>query len=129
MIFISTHSGSSIETVPEKGVKMSDETIDFLMKVLAIAIYLGLGAAVSWIFYSFKRRDLFGGFIGGFVVGVIGALIGGFILDRLLLDITISVLEFLVYETGVNIIAGFIGAFVAVYIMNRLGHDKERNKY
>jgi len=39
------------------------------------------------------------------------------------------VLEFLVYETGVNIIAGFISAYIAVYIMNRLGHDKERKPY
>ena len=108
---------------------MSDELINILMKILAIAIYIGLGAIVSWIFFSLKKRDLFGGFIGGMVVGVIGALIGGFILDRILLDITIKILEFLVYETGVNIIAGFIGAFIALYIMNRLGHDKERKRY
>ena len=108
---------------------MSDESIDIIMKVLAIAIYVGLGAIVSWIYFSFKRRDLFGGYIGGLAVGVIGALIGGFILDRLLLEITIKVLEFLVYETGVNVLAGFIGAYVAVYVMNRLGHDKERKKY
>ena len=108
---------------------MSEELISFLMKFLAVAIYLGLGALVSWILYYLKRRDLFGGFIGGMVVGVIGALIGGFILDKLLLDITINVLSFLVYESGVNIIAGFIGGYIAVYIMNRLTHDKERKKY
>ncbi len=105
---------------------MTEEALDMVMKLIAIGIYIGLGALVSWIYYYLKKRDLFGGYIGGLVVGVIGALIGGFILDRLLLDITIKVLEFLVYETGVNIIAGFIGAIVAVYIMNRLGHNKER---
>jgi uncharacterized membrane protein YeaQ/YmgE (transglycosylase-associated protein family) len=108
---------------------MSDDLMNVLMKILAIAIYIGLGALVSWIFFSIKKRDLFGGFIGGMAVGVIGALIGGFILDRFLLDITIKILEFLVYETGVNIIAGFIGAYIALYIMNRLGHDKERKRY
>ena len=108
---------------------MSDELINILMKILAIAIYVGLGALVSWIYFSLKKRDLFGGFIGGLAVGVIGALIGGFILDRLLLDITIKILEFLAYETGVNVIAGFFGAYIAVYIMNRLGHDKERKRY
>ena len=108
---------------------MSDGVLDFLMKLLAIAIYLALGAFVSWIFYNIKRRDLFGGYIGGLVVGVIGALIGGFVLDKLFLDIAIKVLNFLVYETGVNIIAGLIGGYIAVYIMNRLGHNKERKKY
>lgn len=108
---------------------MSDELINFLMKLLAIVIYLGLGAALSWFFYYIKNRDLFGGYIGGLVVGVIGALIGGFILDRLLLDITIRILRFLVYDMGVNIIAGLIGGYIAVFIMNRLNHDKARKKY
>ena len=108
---------------------MSEELQGFFMKILAIIIYLGLGAIVSWIFYYAKKRDLFGGFIGGLVVGVIGALIGGFILDRLLLDIAIRVLRFLAIDAGVNIITGLIGAYVAVYIMNRLNHDRERKKY
>jgi uncharacterized membrane protein YeaQ/YmgE (transglycosylase-associated protein family) len=108
---------------------MPDELLNFLMKILAIAIYLALGAMVAWIFYYIKKRDLFGGYIGGLVVGVIGALIGGFVLDKLFLDICIKILNFLVYETGVNIIAGLIGGYVAVYIMNRLGHNKERKKY
>ena len=106
-----------------------DAIVSFLMKLLAIVIYLAMGALVSWIFYSLKRRDLFGGFIGGMVIGVIGALIGGFILDKLLLDITIKILRFLVYDTGVNIIAAFIGGYAAVYIMNKLNHDKERKRY
>lgn len=108
---------------------MSEEILNFLMKLLAIVLYIGLGALVSWIFYYLKRRDLLGGYIGGLVVGVIGALVGGFILDRLLLDITIRVLRFLVYDTGVNLIAGFIGAWLALFVMNRLNHNKERKKY
>jgi uncharacterized membrane protein YeaQ/YmgE (transglycosylase-associated protein family) len=108
---------------------MSDELSGFLMNIMAIAIYLGLGAFVSWVYYKIKRRDLFGGYIGGWVVGVIGALIGGFILDKLFLDISIKILKFLVYDTRVNIIAGLIGGFIAVYIMNRLNHNKERKKY
>lgn len=108
---------------------MSEEVIKFFKKFLAVAIYIGLGAFVSWIYYFIKKRDLFGGYIGGLAIGVIGALIGGFILDRIFLDIAIKFLEFLVYETGVNIIAGFIGGYIAVYIMNRLGHDKERKIY
>ncbi|MBN2039497.1 MAG: hypothetical protein JW864_05615 [Spirochaetes bacterium] len=108
---------------------MSEDLMGFLMKLLAIAIYLAIGAFVSWIFYFMKRRELFGGYTGGFAVGIVGALIGGFILDKLFLDITIKVLSFLVYDTGVNIIAGIIGAYIAVYIMNRLGHNKERKKF
>ncbi|HON78444.1 MAG TPA: hypothetical protein PK544_08145 [Spirochaetota bacterium] len=108
---------------------MSQQIMDFLILLQSIGIYLAIGAVVAWIFYYMKVRDLFGGYIGGFVVGVIGALIGGFILDKLLYDITVKILAFLARDAGVNIIAGFIGAYAAVFIMNRLNHDKERKKY
>lgn len=102
---------------------------DLLILLRSIAIILVIGAAVAWIFYYWKMRDLFGGYIGGFVVGVIGALIGAFILDKLLYDITVKILAFLARDAGVNIIAGFVGGYIAVFIMNRLNHNKERKKY
>lgn len=108
---------------------MSKELDDFLRLIISIFIYLGIGAVISWVFYYWKMRDLFGGYIGGFVVAVIGALIGGFILDRLLYDITVRILAFLARDAGVNIIAGFLGGYAAVFIMNRLTHNKERKKY
>lgn len=108
---------------------MSPEIKSFLNILKVIFIILVLGASVASIFYHMKRRELFGGYIGGFVVGVIGALIGGFILDRLFYDISVQILKFLAEGAGFNIIAGFFGAFLALYIMNRLNHDKERKKY
>ncbi|PKL37263.1 MAG: hypothetical protein CVV44_16650 [Spirochaetae bacterium HGW-Spirochaetae-1] len=95
----------------------------------AIAIILAIGAAVAFIFYNVRKRDLFGGYIGGLVVGVIGALVGGFLLDYLFYDIMVQLLEFFSRGAGVNVIAGFIGAYAALYIMNRLNHNKERKKY
>ncbi|HOK01263.1 MAG TPA: hypothetical protein PKX79_06380 [Spirochaetota bacterium] len=108
---------------------MSEGLRGFLLVVKAIIIYIGLGALVAFIFYNLKRRDLFGGYIGGLVIGVIGALIGGLILDRLFYDIFVVILDFLSRGAGVNIIAGFIGAYFAVYIMNKLNHDRERKKF
>ncbi|HOW82802.1 MAG TPA: hypothetical protein PK573_09590 [Spirochaetota bacterium] len=108
---------------------MSEELRSFLLMIKAIAIYLALGALVAAIFYHIKRRDLFAGYIGGLVVGVIGALIGGFILDKIFYDITVKILEFMSRGAGVNMIAGFLGAYAALYIMNRLNHNKERKKY
>jgi uncharacterized membrane protein YeaQ/YmgE (transglycosylase-associated protein family) len=88
-----------------------------------------IGAAVAAIFYYIKRRDLFGGFIGGFLVAFIGALIGCFILDMLFYDIAVKILEFLTKTAGVDIIAGFIGAYISLVIMNKLNKNKERTKY
>src|SRR4030043_80276 len=103
---------------------MSDELRSFLLTIKAITIYISLGALVSFIFYNLKKRDLFAGYIGGLVVGVIGALIGGYILDKIFYDLSVKILEFLSRGAGVNIIAGFVGAYVALYIMNRLNHNK-----
>lgn len=108
---------------------MSEGIRSFLLVVKAIVVYIGIGAFVAFIFYSLKRRDLFGGYIGGFVVGVIGALIGGLLLDKLFYDITVTILDYLSRGAGVNIIAGFIGAYIALYVMNRLNHDRTRKKY
>ena len=108
---------------------MSEGFLSFLKVVKVIILYLGLGALAAAYFYHLKRRDLFGGYIGGFVVGVIGALIGGFIIDMIFNDIVTKILLFLSEKAGVNLIAGFIGAYGALYIMNRLNHNKERKKY
>jgi len=104
---------------------MTDIVRELLIKIKAIGIFFSIGAIVAFIFYSLKKRDLFGGYIGGLAIGFIGALIGGFLLDPILLII----MDFLSRDIGVNVIAGFIGAYGAVYIMNRLNHDKERKKY
>ena len=106
---------------------MADNVIEFLKFIGDIAIYIALGAIASFIFYNIKKRDLFGGYIGGLVVGVIGAVIGG----RILAYPTEVIIDFLIRNPvfDVNMIAGFICAYLAVYIMNRLNHDRERKKY
>ena len=81
---------------------MSTEFNDFLQAIIAILIVIALGAFVSFIFYSLKRRDLFGGYIGGAVIGIIGALVGGYVLN----DITLFVLDVLAKNQYVNVISG-----------------------
>lgn len=108
---------------------MSEGLRSFLLVLKAILIYLSIGAAVAFIFYNIKKKDLFGGYIGGLVIGVIGALIIGYILDMLFYNIVAVVLDFLSRGAGIDIISGFIGAYSALYIMNRLNHDRNRKKY
>jgi uncharacterized membrane protein YeaQ/YmgE (transglycosylase-associated protein family) len=108
---------------------MAEGLWGFLNVVKAVLIFLALGALVAFIFYYMRRRDLFGGYIGGVVVGFIGAIIGGYVLDYLFYNISVVVLEFLSRGIGVNVIAGLIGAYAALYMMNRLNHDRERKKY
>ena len=101
----------------------------FLTVFMRIVIYLLIAAGVASIFYHLRRKKLFGGYIGGFIVAIIGVVIGEFVIERLLMEKTIEILNFLVKTTGVNIITGFLGAYGAVYLMNKLNHDKERTRY
>ena len=103
----------------------SEGALSFFRVVKAIILYIGLGALVAFIFYNIRKRDLFGGYIGGLVVGVIGAVICGLVLDNQI----VTILNFLSTGVGVNLIAGFLGAYAALYVMNRLNHNRERKKY
>lgn len=103
---------------------MDIEGMNLLRKVISLVILIGLGAIVSAIFYYVRKKDLFGGFIGGLTVGVIGAIIGALLIDKLAF-----IIKFLTEGAGINVIAGFFGAYIAVYIMNKLNHDKDRKKY
>jgi uncharacterized membrane protein YeaQ/YmgE (transglycosylase-associated protein family) len=108
---------------------MSEEVKSFLWFIVGIIVIMGIGAVMSWVYYSLRRRDLFGGFVGGMVVAVIGAIIGN-ALGGYLAGYVEKILKFLVYNPSkADIISGFLGAWGALYIMNRLNHDKTRKKY
>jgi len=106
-----------------------EKFLDFLLLLVPYAVTLIIGGIISWVFYYLKKRDIFGGYIGGVVIAFLGALLGGFGLDFLVEPIRI-VLEVLVYnQMKVNFIGGFLGAFLALYIMCKLNHDKVRKKF
>lgn len=112
---------------------MSPEIRDFLILIKDIALILLTALAVTAVFYCWKKKDIFGGFIGGFVVAFIGALIGGLVLNGFFNDIIRLVLTFLeknpIGVNIVNIIAGAIGAYIALKIIVRLNGEKERKKF
>ena len=103
--------------------------MEFLIWLMRIAIFLLLAAGVTSIFYHLKRRALFGGYIGGLIIAIIGVVIGEFVLGRLATEYIVRFFSFLIQLTGVNIITGFLGAYGAVYLLNKLNHNKERTKY
>lgn len=107
---------------------MSGKLLELLTSLIPSGIIILTGAVVSAIFFYLRKRDLFGGFIGGMIIAILGAVLGIY-MDKFLLDYIIIALKFLVYRFNVDIIAAFLGAYIAVYIMNKLNHDKRRDKY
>ncbi|MCB1148074.1 MAG: hypothetical protein KDK41_09020 [Leptospiraceae bacterium] len=93
--------------------------------ILDILIYVAIGAGLSWYFYSIRGRDLLGGFVGGLIVGLLGAILGGFVLNNPL-NLAIEFLQRGLLVANVNVIAGILGGYFAVYMFNKINNDRTR---
>ena len=100
---------------------------EILLIILDIGVYLILGGILSWFFYSWKKRDLLGGIIGGLVVGIFGSILGALLLHSLIK----YAIDFLQKGMGsnVDIVAAMVGGYIALYIFNKINHDKPRQDY
>lgn len=104
-----------------------------LLSILLDLLVYGLtGAVAAWYFYHRRRRELLGGFWGGAAIGTLGA-----ILIHMVTNQEGWLIEFLnwlmkpkkwgdVTLIKVNLISAIAGAFLFVYILNRINHDRER---
>lgn len=99
-----------------------------LKVIIDIILYVLLGAGLSWYYFSWRKRDLLGGFAGGLVVGALGSILGAFVFQTPMKWI-IDALQNGLYLGNVNIIAAFAGGFLAMYIFNRINHDRVRKDY
>lgn len=98
------------------------------MVVIDILVYIILGAGLSWLFYYSKRKDLLGGYTGGVIVGILGAVLGVFLIKepiRWILDFLQSGL----YISNVDVLAGVMGGYAALFIFNKINHDRTRKDY
>ena len=86
-----------------------------------------VAGAVAWYFWSYRKRELVGGFPGGVIAGFIGAIL----VDFLLSDIISAVLHWLLQPKFVdlNLIASVLGAFLFLYVINRINNDRIRKDY
>ena len=87
-----------------------------------------LGAFLGWIFFYFKRRDLLGGYIGGTVVGILGSVLGVYFISKPA-KLIITFLQNGLFITNVDILAGLSGGYLALYVYNRINHDRARKDY
>ncbi len=97
------------------------------MIVIDIIVYVAIGGLLSWFFYFLRKKDLLGGFIGGLIVGFLGAVLGGLALS-LAVEWLIAILQ-KGAGSNVNIIASLIGGYVALYIFNKINHDRTRKDF
>ena len=101
-----------------------------LSTVLDILIYALTGLVASWYYFHRKRRDLLGGFYGAAIIGTVGSVIVTYFASTW----SIVLLNWMMNPKKiyggvmlrVNLLAAIVGAFVFVYILNRINHDRER---
>ncbi len=95
----------------------------FFKFIIKYAVLVAIAAAVSWYFYYFRRKDIFGKFAGGMVVAILGAIIFDLIFT---LHFMKEILDFLTTRTYVHIPGAFLGGFLALYVLNKINHDQDR---
>jgi uncharacterized membrane protein YeaQ/YmgE (transglycosylase-associated protein family) len=96
--------------------------------IIDILAYIVLGGALSWFFYHFRKKDLLGGFTGGMVVGILGSVLGVLFVSQPV-KWSINFLQNGLKITNVDILAGIIGGYGALYVYNKINHDRTRKEY
>jgi len=94
-----------------------------------ILFFGGISALFAWYFFVYLRKDLLGGFWGAVFVAGIGALILFATFQTIIREVIMWLMSpriGTVQLSNVNLIAISIGAYLALYIMNQINHNKER---
>ncbi len=100
--------------------------------LLDIIVYVLAGALASWFYFHRRRRDLLGGFWGGVVIGTVGSVIVAFFAGTWFISLVTGLMNqkplpyFEGVQIRVNLITAVAGAFLFVYILNRINHDRGR---
>jgi len=97
--------------------------------IVDIAFFGGISGLFAWYFYVYMRKDLLGKFWGAALVAGIGALIIFSTLQTVIREVIVWLMSpriGSVQLSNVNLIAISIGAYLALYIMNQINHNKER---
>ena len=96
-----------------------------------LLVYAVIAGSVAWYYYYYLKRSLIGGFWIGMIIGIGGAVIVTYI--STIYDWFTTLIIFLMipkiggdFYFRVNIIAAIIGAFLFVYILNLINHNKSR---
>lgn len=95
-----------------------------LILLYDVLIYIILSSFISWIFYFVYKKELLGGFIGGFIVAIAGSILGS-LFGPYIKVITLFLLNGM-YISHVNVIAALISGYLAVFVFNKINHDKQR---
>ena len=98
-------------------------------KIVDLLFLFGISTFFAWLYYSYMRKDLLGKFWGATMVAAVGALIVFAILQNVIREIIVWLMSPKIGSvplSNVNLIAISLGAYLALYIMNRINHNKER---
>ncbi len=105
---------------------------ELLRLALDTLVYCAAGGLAAYFYYVRWRRDMLGGFWGAAVIATIGAVLIvklATIFDHWFYRLVVFLMQPKWSDTTifrVNLIAAAAGAFIFLYILNRINHDKER---
>lgn len=103
----------------------------FFDVVFDFMVYGVAGAGAAYFYFSYKKKELLGGFWGGMVIGTIGAILTSMItgIDAWFIKVVAWLMQPKwdeVLLVRVNLITAAVGAFLFVYVLNRINHNRDR---
>lgn len=108
------------------------ESLAIVLRQLADFVVYGIsGLAAAYYYYNYKKKELPGGFWGAAVVAIIGAVLVTMLagLEAWFIRLVSWLMQPKfgdVLLVRVNLITAIIGAFLFVYILNRINQNRTR---
>ncbi len=90
--------------------------------LLDVFIYALIGAGIGVFFSQVKKKEIIGGFWGGWFIGTIGAVLGGFLFRGLIQ----WVVETFMVISNVNTFAALLGGYLALFLYVKFTSGRER---
>ncbi|MEM7182248.1 MAG: hypothetical protein AAF518_15140 [Spirochaetota bacterium] len=104
---------------------MNNNPVIFLMDIIFL---VSIASLISWYFYYYLQKDIFGKFLGGAIIAAAGSVL--FVIIQT--PIRQIIMWFVSPKLGtmqlsrVNIIAAILGAYLSLYIFNRINRNRTR---
>ena len=97
--------------------------------LIDIIFIVTVASVIAWYFYSKEKRYIIGNFIGAAIIAFTGSIIMYSLFQNIVRDVLMWLMSPKIgtYQlSNVNLIAAFLGAYLAVYIVTQLDYKKKR---
>ncbi|MCB1160502.1 MAG: hypothetical protein H7A25_17570 [Leptospiraceae bacterium] len=98
--------------------------------LIDIIFLVSISSIVSWYFFFYQKKEIFGGFLGGTIIASFGAVLI-LLTQSPIRDFVMWLMSPKIGTTQlsrVNIIVATLGAFLALFILEKIGKARSKRE-